>query len=326
MLKHLNIKGEIMVKKEEKPKSKWPFAIIVIICLALISFILSGIISIFSSSDIEDSTANVAVIPVKGAIFTESSQDIFGSEGTSSQDIIEMISKAASSPNIRAVIFEFNSGGGSPVGSEEIANAIKSLNKTKIAVVKDIAASGAYWAASACDKIVASRLSLTGSVGVIGSYLEFDGLLGRYNVTYRRLVSGKYKDIGTPLRDMTPAEERAYQSMLDKMHEIFLSDVAENRALTDKQKEKVSEAMIYLTDDAIQLGLVDIIGDKKTAVAIIEQEQGITARLALYQKKKTLFDLLGQVSAEQSFYVGKGIGSELFNVRRLNSAHAEAYI
>ena len=85
-------------------------------------------------------------------------------------------------------------------------------------MITEIGTSGAYWIASATDKIFADKMTITGSIGVIGSYLEFAKLLERYNVTYQRLVSGRYKDIGSPFKEMNFDEKTIIQSTLYKIH------------------------------------------------------------------------------------------------------------
>ncbi len=303
-----------MAKKQEK--SRWPFIILVVALLTFAAFIFSGIITIFVIDDYDDPDANVAIIPIKGTIVADASSDFFSDSFTSSTDTLKLIRKAQSNPNIKAIIFEINSGGGSPVASEEIANAIKKTNKTTVAWIRETGASGAYWIASAADKIIASRLSITGSIGVIGSYLEFSGFLERYNVTYQRLVSGKYKDAGTPFKELSLSEKRLYQQILDKTHKIFIEDVANNRRLTSQQVAEVSNAFVYLGDEAKEIGLIDEIGDYDTVISIIEERIGEEAHTAYYEKKKTLFDILGEVAGYQSFFIGKGIGSELFDIRK----------
>src|SRR3989344_5530558 len=136
-------------------------AIIIVLFLFLVTFSISW----FLEKDQDVIGEKIIVLPLEGTITSGGSTDLFG---------------------------------GSSLSSLTFAEKIKELNKTKYAVIREVGASGAYWVASATDKIYASPMSITGSVGVIGSYLEFSGLFDKYGVGYERLVGGEYKDIGSP--------------------------------------------------------------------------------------------------------------------------------
>jgi len=302
-----------MAKKE----NKWPAAIKIIIILAILSFILSGIFSLFIGRDFDLNGGNVALIPIKGAIVSEA-VSIFGQEVADSPTIVRFIEKADENENIKAIIFEINSPGGSPVATEEIARAIEKTNKPTVAWIREMGTSAGYWVASSTDKIVASRMSTTGSIGAIASYLEFSGLLMDYNVTYQRLVSGKYKDIGSPLKPMSIEERVLLQNYLDKLYGYFIKAVAENRNLSEEKVRELATGMIYLGEEAKEFGLVDVLGGKEEAIDIIEKELNITVELVEYREQKGLGDLLGGVFSRQSFYVGKGIGSSLLEAGKFN--------
>ncbi|MBI3883795.1 MAG: signal peptide peptidase SppA [Sphingobacteriales bacterium] len=177
------------------------------------------------------------------------------------------------------MLFEINSPGGSAVASEEIANAVKKANKTTVAWIREIGTSGAYWVASSSGHIVANRVSITGSIGVIASYLEFPGLLEHYNITYQRLVSGKYKDIGSPFKEMTPEEKAIFQQNLDTIRDYFVSEVAKNREMSKKDVDKIANGVFYLGAQAKELGLIDELGGKDEAINYIEKKDGIKAEI-----------------------------------------------
>ena len=299
--------------KNQETSFRWGYAIFVLLLLGILGFIAVGIISLFVGVDVESLSGNVALIPIEGVILgSESSESIFESAAIST-DIIELIEKADKNPSIKAIILEINSPGGSAVASEEIADAVKKTNKTTVAWVREVGASGAYWVASASDYIVANRVSITGSIGVIASYLEFPGLLEKYNVSYQRLVSGKYKDIGTPFRELTEEEKAIFQQTLDTIRDYFVTEVAKNRNLNKKDVDKIANGLFYLGVQAKDLGLVDELGGKDEAVKYIEKKESIKAEIVEYKKEKTLFDILSEVMSRQSFSIGKGIGSSLFS-------------
>ena len=301
----------------KKQKTNWGFVIMVVVFLTLLGFIFAGFVSLFTS-DIKTFGGNVALIPIKGLIIADSGREFLFENTAASTEVIEQIEKADSNPNIKAIIFEINSPGGTPVGSEEIASAIKKTNKTTVAWIREVGASGAYWVASAADYIVASRMSLTGSIGVLASHLEFAGFLEDHNITYRRLVAGKYKDIGSPLKEMTPSEELLLQKSINKIHDYFIDEVVKNRQLTTQQKFKISNAMFYIGSEAKELGLVDVLGSKDEVIKIIEDNINETVKIVEYKKEKTLFDVFSRVFSEQSFFVGKGIGDAILNKRLSN--------
>jgi protease-4 len=171
-------------------KNPWGLIIGLLLIFFLMGFVFIGIISALIGG-VDEQSGNVAVIPVKGTIMTEGSNDLFSSASiASSTQIVADIEDASNDPEIKAIIFEIDSPGGAPVASDEIVQAIKNSNKTTVAWIRETGASGAYWIASATDYIVANKLSITGSIGVLESYLEFSGLMDHYNVTYERMNGG----------------------------------------------------------------------------------------------------------------------------------------
>ena len=155
----------------KEPEFKWGYAIFVLLGLAIAGFFAVGILSLFVGIDAGSLSGNVAIIPIEGVIAgSDDSSSIFENTATS-QDITELVEKADKNSNIKAIILEINSPGGSAVASEEIANAVRKTNKTTVAWIREVGASGAYWVASASDHIVASRISLTCSIRVICSFL-----------------------------------------------------------------------------------------------------------------------------------------------------------
>ena len=297
--------------KEQKNTKPWGLIIFVLLVLFLLSMIFAGIISLSSEIDVELLAGNVALIPVKGVITVDPASG-WGESVASSTEIIEFIEKAGKNPKIKAIILDINSPGGSAVASEEIAVAVKKANKTTVALIREVGASGGYWVASAADQIVANRMSITGSIGVFSSYLEFSGLLRDYNVTYQRLVSGEYKDMGSPFKELTQDERNLLQNKLDRIHIYFINEVAANRGISPEQVETLSTGAFYLGIEAKELGLVDVLGGKQEAIDIVEKKLNITAELAKYEKRKTLFDVLGEVMNQRSFHLGRGIGSSMY--------------
>ena len=301
--------------EQQKP---WRFIIGTLIGLALLSFIAAGIFSLFIGDDIESSDANIAVIPVKGVILADDSYGVFSEDVAASTEIVKLVRSAARSKSIKGIILEINSPGGSPVASEEIARAVKEANKTTVAWIREVGASGGYWVASATDHIVASKLSITGSIGVQASYLEFAGFLEDHNVTYQRFVGGDYKDLGNPLRKLEEGERRILQAKIDKMRDYFIDAVAENRNLPKKEVQKMATGLFYLGSEAKELGLVDEIGGKQEAIDYLKNELNLTdVHLREFKVERSLFDVLGSFMNENFFQMGRGLGSSLREEERL---------
>jgi protease-4 len=106
-------------------------------------------------------------------------------------------------------------------------------------------------------------MSITGSIGVIASYLQFSDLLDEHGVTYERMVAGRYKDMGTPFKDLSDTERLIFQQTLDQIHTEFIEGVAENRNMSVSEVRKLATGQVYLGIKAIELGLVDAIGGTK---------------------------------------------------------------
>lgn len=303
-----------MPNKKKRLSGKW-----IVLIIALI--IIGAIITLSSLTKDSKITAGdkVAVIYINGPIAANSGLSILGEESASSTEIIRFIDSADKDPGIKAIMIEINSPGGTAVASKEIADRLKRSEKYKVALIREAGTSGAYWTASACDKIIANDLSIVGSIGVIGSYFEFSGLLDRYNVTYQRLVSGQYKDIGSPFKKMTGDEEQKLQSQIDSMHRYFTAEIASNRNMDLEKASDLATGEFYIGFDALNLGLVDVLGDRFTAEAVLKEKLNTTKISFIdYKRKSSILDAFTRIISEQSFFVGKGLGSSIFDLRQQN--------
>lgn len=298
----------------KKGNSKWIVVVVVLLFLGLFSIIVSGILGLaLASTSSGIMTGNVAVIPITGLITSFQDSSVYGSSGMTSAEIINMINEATLDPEIKAIILEINSGGGYPVASDEITTAIEKSNKTTIAWIREVGASGAYMIASGTDKIYASRMSIVGSIGVRGSYLEFAGFLNDNNVTYRRLVAGDFKDMGSPYKELTAEEEFKLQNTLNEMHDIFIDIVATNRNMTKEQVEPLATGEVFTGYSALNKGLVDEIGGLPQIVHYLEQSHNLTVELREYESEKSLLEILGGVSVAHGKSIGQGIRGETLN-------------
>ena len=306
----------IIMRSKKKPKvvsgilsGVSPVSVNILIVLGL--FVLSLLFApLFSTS--EALGGKVVVLPIKGVISEADNSLLSTTSYVSASDVVSRLKSLNKDDSVRAVILEINSPGGSPVGSERIVSAVKKMNKTVVAVIEDIGTSGAYWVASAADRVFASRLSIVGSVGVISSYLEFSGLLQRYNITYQRLVAGKYKDMGSPFKPLTPDERSILEGVLEDMHQVFLSDVVSNRNLSEDVVSIVREGRFFDGEAALKIGLVDETGDIDSAFSYLKDRFNTSLSLVRVEKKTSLLDLLSRMVSYGAFYFGKGFGSVFF--------------
>ncbi len=304
-----------MPKKSEKPeltggqilRKTWRIisAGISIIMLLIFTFIFFSIVGTFIGPGIQ--SGNIAVIPIEGMIQTDDASTFM--PGTKSATIVSLIEEAQENDEIKAILLEINSPGGTPVATDEIASAVKEANKTTIAVIRESGASGAFWIATAADRIFANRMSVTGSIGVQASRLEFTGLIADYNVTYRQLTAGRLKDAGSRFRDMTPEEQQLFHNMLDKLHNEFIKTVAQNRNLPEDYVRGLATGFVYLGSEAKDLGLVDELGGKKEALTYLEKTLNITAEPVEYSEHKSFLQQLSGLTAENFYQVGRGLGS-----------------
>lgn len=233
---------------------------------------LTVLIAVLAGTGGDSFTAQekAAVIPLDGQITSTSSS--FNTPSITPSRVRELNTRARNS-GASVVIYEWNSGGGAVVASKEIRREIESVDMTTICRFRDVAASGAYLASLGCDRIVADSASITGSIGVKSSYMEFSGLMEELGVEYVNITSGSLKDAGSPYKNITEREREVLQEKTDIIHREFVTDVEEERNLTQSEVEEIRTGEIFLGTEAKELNLVDSIGGREKAV---EQAENIT--------------------------------------------------
>nr|QNO56276.1 hypothetical protein INNEFFPN_00035 [Methanosarcinales archaeon ANME-1 ERB7] len=215
---------------------------------------------------------SIAIIPIKGMITSEESG--FGLMAASTV-LIKDIEEAEIKRKIKAVLFEINSPGGTPFASKEIATCIENMDKPAIAWVREYAASGAYWIASACDEIVADELSTVGSIGAMSIRPDIGELMKKFGIEVETLRTGIYKGLGLPYEKLTEEERELMKKELDEIQDNFLNAVAKNRKLDDVKMKELSTAKVYLGREAKDMGLIDHLGGKELAIRIAKERSGI---------------------------------------------------
>ncbi len=219
----------------------------------------------------------VGVITVEGVIAASGEQSLFGEALGGVRQTLKQLKRAEEEDNIKAVVLRINSPGGSAAASQEIYNEVKNLAEKKPVVVSmaDVAASGGYYIALPAKKIIANQATMTGSIGVRMTYLQYHELANEHGVEGGNITSGPYKDIGTPWRDMTETERDLLQGMIDNIYEQFVEDVAESRGMEIDDAREVADGRIFTGEQALEEGLVDELGGFNHAVKVAGELGGI---------------------------------------------------
>lgn len=244
------------------------FSLIVVILITILSYALTFTQKITTGE-------KVGLIRIEGVILD-------------STHIIDEIKKYSEDSSIKAVVLRVNSPGGAVAPAQEIYKEIIKLKKLKKVVVSmgALAASGGYYVACPADKIVANPGTLTGSIGVIMEIPNFEGLLKKIGVETQVIKSGKHKDIASPFKSMSPEERKILQSVLDDVHEQFISAVSDSRGIEFDEIKKLADGRIFTGKKAKELGLVDALGNLEDAIKLAGQISGIKGEPQVVTKKK----------------------------------------
>jgi protease-4 len=215
------------------------------------------------------------------------------------------IRKFADDSSIKAIILHINSPGGGAAASQEIYNEVVSVrrekNKKIVASIDSVGASGAYYVASGCDKIYASNASVVGSIGVIMEWTNYGDLLKWAKMKSVVIHAGTLKDAGDPTREMTPAEQAYFQSVVDNMYGQFIHDVAAGRHTSDDKIRPLATGQVWTGQQSLPLGLIDKIGGFRVALIDTARSVGITGEPTIERPaadKKGLLALLSDDSDE----------------------------
>jgi len=187
---------------------------------------------------------------------------------TDSGPVIEKLEKIKNNVDVKAVVLRIDSPGGSVAPSQEIFEEIIKLRekKTIIASFGSVAASGGYYIACAAHKIVANPGSITGSIGVIIESANVEDLIGKIGLKSVVIKSGKYKDILSPTREMENSERELLQGVIDSIHSQFIDAVALGRSMERESVVAIADGRIFSGEQALDLGLVDELGNLQDAV------------------------------------------------------------
>ena len=236
-------------------------AVIVVFYAAVGSFVnrsdKGGVKGAFSKS-------KVAVIRLKGVI-------------TDSKDISRQLSKWADDSSVKSIVLQIVSPGGVVAPSQEIYTAVKRAAEKKpvVASMGALAASGGYYAAAPCTKIIANPGTITGSIGVIIMFSSTYGLMDKLGIGATVVKSGKFKDVGSPHRPFTDDDKEIIQSVVDDTYDQFVEAVAEGRDMPEEEVRKLADGRIFTGRQALKAKLVDDLGDFTDALNLAAQLGGI---------------------------------------------------
>lgn len=258
---------------------KWIWiGMVVLFIMALMVGILSDVKK--GDNAIRGGTDYVAVIRIDGAIVGGPRNDVlFGASGmTTSEQIMYEMEKARKDSRAKAVLIRINSPGGSTGATQEIAeemDKIKSAGKPIIISMGDTCASAGYWIASKGDYIFANPATLTGSIGVYMEYTNVEELMNKLGIHSEKIKSGEHKDIMSMYRPMTPEENQMIQQMVDDIYVQFISTVADGRQMDIEKVKKIADGRILTGKQAMDLGLVDAMGNYYDALSYAGGRAGL---------------------------------------------------
>jgi protease IV len=222
----------------------------------------------------------------------------------SPQPMVNELKDFADDSSIKAIILHVNSPGGGVAASEEIYREVKRIREEKkkkvVVSIESVGASGAYYVASASDKIYADSGSIVGSIGVIAQWVNYGDLMKWAKLKDVVLKTGEFKDTGNPARELTPAEQAYMQSLIDNMFGQFVQAVAGGRGIKVEDVKAIANGKVWTGEQALSMKLIDNVGDFEAAVKDTAKSVGISGEPTLVhpqREHRTLLDLLlGDVS------------------------------
>jgi len=222
----------------------------------------------------------------------------------SPQPVVSQLKKFGDDSSIKAIILHVNSPGGGVAASEEIYREVKRLRGEKkkrvVVSIESVGASGAYYIASASNKIYADQGSIVGSIGVIAQWVNYGDLLKWAKLKDVVIKTGEFKDTGNPTRDLTPAEQAYMQSLIDNMFGQFVKAVADGRSMKFDDVKAIANGKVWTGEQAHSMKLIDEVGDFEAAVKDTAKSVNISGEPTLVRPEKdrrTLLDLMtGDIS------------------------------
>ncbi len=218
----------------------------------------------------------VAVVEIRGVI-------------TDSTDVNRQLREYGERDDVKAIVLRIDSPGGSVGSSQEIYREVVRLGSKKKIVTSmgSVAASGGYYIAAASHKIVSNPGTITGSIGVIMEFTNVEDLLRKVGLKGRVIKSGEFKDIGSPIRELTGKERRILQEVVDDLHSQFVESVAEGRGMEKADIQKIADGRFFTGAKANELNLVDKMGNLEDAIELAASIAGMDKKpVVIYPKRE----------------------------------------
>lgn len=230
---------------------------------------------------------NIGVIDIDGEIL-------------SADTIVDQLRKFNQDDSVKAILLHIDSPGGGAAASQEIYHEVLRIREQKrkpiVVSIESVGASGAYYIASAADKIYANDASVVGSIGVIMEWTNYGNLMQWAKLSPEVIHAGALKDAGDPTRPMTPQERAYFQSLVDNMYGQFVHDVAVGRHLPEDQVRSIATGQVWTGEQALPMHLIDKEGGFRVALLDTAKSVGISGEpdvVKPYVRHRTFWDLLG---------------------------------
>ncbi|MBN2687548.1 MAG: signal peptide peptidase SppA [Deltaproteobacteria bacterium] len=226
------------------------YGLLLVLVIGVVFFVVTYFVaSLTGEKQVISSDEKVGVVIIKGVI-------------DESKEINEQLEQYDQDDDIKAIVIRIDSPGGSVVPAQEIYDKVLEVKKNKKVVVSmgSLAASGGYYIASAADKIVANPGTITGSIGVIAQFPQVRELLDKIGIKSTVIKSGKFKDAGSPTREMTSDEKRLIQGVVDDIYSQFVGVVSLNRNKPEAEIEAIADGRIFTGRQALRWGWSTIWG------------------------------------------------------------------
>lgn len=232
------------------------------------------------------------VLSISGVIGVDEAG--LGTAQLTQRELLSQIDQATQDEQVRAVVVRINSPGGGVVASRELHAALTELReagKTLVVSMGSVAASGGYYVATPADSIYANADTLTGSLGVLLTLLGYEETFDMIGLEQRIFKSGEFKDIGSPVRDITPEEEKILEDIIEQAYQGFVDVIVEGRSLPRERVLELADGRIYTGKQALDVGLIDALGNRDDAIAAAKEMAGLPGD-ALVVQYNTTPDLL----------------------------------
>ncbi len=225
------------------------------------------------------------------------------------EETIRQLDTFQKDDDIKAVVLRIDSPGGAVVPSQEIYDKVLTVKECKKVVVSmgSVAASGGYYIACAADRIIANAGTITGSIGVIVQFSQIEELLDKIGLKATVIKAGRYKDVGSPVRQMTPADKALIQGVVDDIHNQFIETVVLNRDIAREEIERIADARIFTGRQALDAGLVDALGNLDVAIVAAAGLAGIQGEPAVVYPEKKRKSLLRYILSETITFLSEEI-------------------